>query len=160
MDFLRNIASAALQSTGVTFPYSIGAQIPGLSTSNSIWDIREAVKKDDGQAVTLFVFDSTLPALQPGNRDRKALLHLARNALRKLRTIRHPDVLKYVDGLETETHVYIATEPVRPLAAVLEDWDAGRVVLGDAAEGGKNKQRGREEWVAWGIKSVGVSVRQ
>jgi hypothetical protein len=48
--------------------------------------------QDDGTPLTLFIFDSTLPPLQPGNKDRKVLLQLARNALKKLRTIRHPDV--------------------------------------------------------------------
>jgi SCY1-like protein 1 len=42
--------------------------------------------------LTLFVFDSTLPPLQPGNKDRRTLFQLAKNALKKLRTIRHPDV--------------------------------------------------------------------
>jgi SCY1-like protein 1 len=44
MDFLRNIASAALQSTGVTFPFVIGDRVQGIP-SNSIWDVREGVKK-------------------------------------------------------------------------------------------------------------------
>lgn len=44
MDFLRNIASAALQSTGVSFPFTIGERIPGTE-GKTIWDIREGVKK-------------------------------------------------------------------------------------------------------------------
>lgn len=160
MDFLRNIATAALQSTGVTFPFTIGDKIPGLSSNSSLWDIREGVKKDDGTLLTLFIFDSSLPPLQPGNRDRKALLHLAKNALKKLRTIRHPDVLKYVDSVETETTVYIATERVKPLEAVLSDWDEGRVILGDGLSDDNNspKKKAKEEWIAWGVKSLGTAL--
>jgi SCY1-like protein 1 len=44
MDFLRNIASAALQSTGVSFPFTIGDRIPGTE-GKTIWDVREGVKK-------------------------------------------------------------------------------------------------------------------
>lgn len=44
MDFLRTIASAALQSTGVSFPFTIGDRIPGTE-GKTIWDIREGVKK-------------------------------------------------------------------------------------------------------------------
>ena len=44
MDFLRNIASAALQSTGVSFPFTIGERIPGTE-GKTIWDIREGIKK-------------------------------------------------------------------------------------------------------------------
>jgi SCY1-like protein 1 len=96
MNILRNIASAALQSTGVTFPFQIGDKL-SLGPTNTpafdnqvIWDIRSGVKKDDGTPLTLFVFDVT--AQQPGGKDRKALFQLAKNALRKLRTIRHPNM--------------------------------------------------------------------
>lgn len=113
MNYLKSITTSVLASTGVSFPFSIGERIPGLDSSSSIWEIREAVKKvsgstgpedgaqpgrtaepvqDDGTPLTLFIFDSTLPPLQPGNKDRRTLLQLARNALKKLRTIRHPDV--------------------------------------------------------------------
>jgi SCY1-like protein 1 len=92
MNYLKSITTTVLASTGVSFPFAIGERIPGLDTSSSIWDIREATKKDDGTPLTLFVFDSTLPPLQPGNKDRRTLLQLARNALKKLRTIRHPDM--------------------------------------------------------------------
>ena len=51
-----------------------------------------AERQDDGTPLTLFIFDGTLPPLQPGNKDRRALMQLARNTLKKLKTIRHPDV--------------------------------------------------------------------
>lgn len=96
MNILRNIASAALQSTGVTFPFQIGDRL-SLGPSNTpafdnsvIWDIRSGTKKDDGTPLTLFVFDVAQQQQHAGGRDRKALFQLARNALRKLRTIRHP----------------------------------------------------------------------
>lgn len=50
------------------------------------------LEQDDGTPVTLFIFDSTLGPFQPGNKDRKTLLQIAKNSLKKLRTIRHPDV--------------------------------------------------------------------
>lgn len=99
MNILRNIATAALQSTGVTFPFQIGDRLslgpvnaPAFETS-VIWDVRTGVKKDDGQPLTLFVFDL---AQQQTGKDGKALFQLARNALKKLRTIRHPNM--YVAG--------------------------------------------------------------
>ena len=51
--------------------------------------------------------------------------------------------IKYLDSVDTETHVYIATERVRPLAGVLRDWKTG---------GGK----GKEHWIGWGIRSIAV----
>jgi hypothetical protein len=52
MDFLRNIASAALQSTGVSFPFTIGDRIPGTE-GKTIWDVREGVKKASDSSVVL-----------------------------------------------------------------------------------------------------------
>lgn len=62
--------------------------------------------------------------------------------------------LKYIDSVETDTHVYIATERVRPLLEVMREWDAGAVI--PAAGKGKGKERAKEEWIAWGIQSVVV----
>lgn len=62
------------------------------------------------------------------------------------------DRLKYIDSVETETHVYIATEPVRPLEGVLRDLDTG---TGAAAS--KSKES-RAAWMGWGLKSISVSA--
>jgi len=51
--------------------------------------------------------------------------------------------IKYVDSIETDTHVYIATERVRPLQGVLRDTDL--------------KGKAKEEWIGWGVKSISVS---
>jgi len=53
--------------------------------------------------------------------------------------------IKYVDSIETDTHVYIATERVRPLQSVLRDTDL--------------KGKAKEEWIGWGVKSISVSDR-
>lgn len=104
--------------------------------------------------MTLFIFDATLGPLQPGNKDRKTLFQLARNALKKLRTIRHPDVIKYVDSVETDTHVYIATEPVRPLQGVLRDWGSGGALASSAAKSKVSK----DAWCALGVKSISTAL--
>lgn len=57
---------------------------------------------------------------------------------------RTDDRIKYVDSIETDTHVYIATERVRPLQGVLRDTDL--------------KGKAKEEWIGWGVKSISVST--
>lgn len=52
--------------------------------------------------------------------DRKALLPLARNAFRKLRALRHPNILKFLDGSESDSAIWIITEPVQSLATLLD----------------------------------------
>ena len=77
------------------------------------------------------------------------MLPLAKNALRKLRALRHPDVLKYVDGSETDTAVYIITEKVVPLASRIgRDGDI-KPTSESALETGTGS-----EWRVWGLSKV------
>lgn len=101
-----------------------------------VW-IDHTATQDDNSAISVFVFDAN----EPGKR---ALFPLAKNALRKLRTIRHPDVLKFMDVVETDTLIYIMTEPIRPLCAALNDW---------TARGAQET----EDWLIWGLHRVSVS---
>jgi SCY1-like protein 1 len=75
--------------------------------------------QDDSTAVSVFSFDLNAPTSSYSGGDRRPLLALARNALRKLRTLRHPNVLKFLDGSESDLAVWIITEPVRSLATEL-----------------------------------------
>jgi SCY1-like protein 1 len=68
---------------------------------------------------------------------------LAKNAVRKLRTTRHPDVLKFIDAVESDTVVYIVTERVKPLSTTLPAWSSR-----DARE--------REDWLLWGLHRISV----
>lgn len=40
---------------------------------------------------------------------------LAKNALQKLKTLRHPNIVKYIDSVDLPTHLHILTELVTPL---------------------------------------------
>lgn len=86
----------------------------------------------------MFVFDASQP-------NKRTYLPLAKNALRKLRTVRHPDVLKFLDAVETETTVYIMTERVRPLAPAIQE------------RASKSAQE-KEDWLLWGLHRISVST--
>lgn len=141
MDYLRTLGSAAVsslvQKSGLTLPFSLGARVTSFD-NHSIWNLYDGTKRDDGSPVSVFEFD----AGSPGKRN---VLGLAKNALRKLRTIRHPDVLKFMDGVETDSTVYIMTERVRPLSAALSEWSS------------KEAQE-REDWLIWGLHRVSVAL--
>lgn len=96
----------------------------------------ELLLQDDGSPVSIFEYDLGDPA-------KRNARPLAQNALRKLRTTRHPDVLKFMDAVESDTTIYIMTERVRPLPSVLPSWS------------GKS-DREREEWLLWGLHRVSV----
>lgn len=71
----------------------------------------------------------------------KARLPLARNAARKLRTLRHPGILKVQDLIETESHIYIITEKVTPLV-----WHVRRKSLS-------------EETIKWGLYILASTLK-
>ncbi|KAI8822171.1 armadillo-type protein [Fimicolochytrium jonesii] len=101
-EFAKSAISGALTSKGPALPFSVGEPVHFAP----LWTIHDGVKKDDRSPVSVFVFDIQR------NRDK---LPLARNALKKCRTIRHPDLLKVYEGVETETKIIIGTEHVTPL---------------------------------------------
>ncbi|CAD6893245.1 unnamed protein product [Tilletia controversa] len=141
MDFLKSVSSAVLSKATGPLP---NVSIEDLDLSyegKTIWSLHKGTKRDDSTPVSVLVFDSQKPLNNP----RKSLLPLAKNALRKLRTMRHPDVLRLIDSAETATAVYIAVEPVRPLRAVLE--------------GMAGKDEMRSEWVTWGLSKLAIAVK-
>ena len=77
------------------------------------------------------------------NPQKKKYLPLANNALKKLRTTRHPDVLKFIDAVMTDTTVYVMTERVRPLSSVLDGWSS-------------KAAKDRETWLLWGLHRISV----
>lgn len=60
------------------------------------------------------------------------------NALRKLRTLRHPHILKFIDAIETDSMIYIATERAAPLSRSLPSDDT--------------------IWLTWGLQNVAQAL--
>ena len=54
--------------------------------------------------------------------------------------MRHPDVLKYVDAIESDNSIFIVTERVRPLIGAEE--------LGNG--------QSKEDWIIWGVHRISV----
>ncbi|KAH7908980.1 hypothetical protein BJ138DRAFT_1067846 [Hygrophoropsis aurantiaca] len=138
MDYLRNFGSAAvstlIQKSGINLPFSLG---PKIASNETVWNLYDATKRDDGSAVSVFEYELTHPLNKP-------TIPLARNALRKLRTIRHPDTLKFMDVVESDSVIYIMTERVRPLSAALQTWST--------------QAQEREDWLLWGLHRISVAL--
>ena len=75
---------------------------------------------------------------------KKNIKPFAQNALRKLRTTRHPDILKFMDAVESESSIFIMTERVRPLSNVLPQYS-------------RKKAQEAEDWLLWGLHRISVS---
>ncbi|KAL6706145.1 Nuclear aminoacylation-dependent tRNA export pathway component [Coniothyrium glycines] len=128
MDFLKSAVASAI-SKGPAFGYTFGDRV---DLNDSIWTLHNGTKREDGSRCSIFSFDI------PANKSR---LPLARNALRKLRTLRHPGVVKVLDTVETDTYIYIATERLSPLS-----WHVKRKSL-------------TEETTKWGLHNVAKTLK-
>ncbi|KAJ1724521.1 Nuclear aminoacylation-dependent tRNA export pathway component [Coemansia erecta] len=88
------------------FHYTVGERIDAYS-GQSIWQMHQGQKNDSAkQEATIFVFDKTRGG---------SFTAVAQNALKRMRTLRHPGIVRYLDGAETPDAIYMATEPVTPL---------------------------------------------
>ena len=100
------MASVAMGgSDAVVFPFTMGSEITATFPSPH-WRVFTASHASTGEAHTVFSFEKA--------RHDSATLLLARNALQKLKTLRHPSILRYVDSSDTASHLLIATEACTP----------------------------------------------
>ncbi|KFA64971.1 hypothetical protein S40285_03863 [Stachybotrys chlorohalonatus IBT 40285] len=102
MDFLKSAVASAI-AKGPPFPYTFGDKV---DIDESIWTLYNGTRREDGSNCSILSFDITT---------NKSRLPLAKNALKKLRTLRHPGVVKVLDTVETDTYIYVATERIVPL---------------------------------------------
>ncbi|KAG0295803.1 hypothetical protein BGZ97_004729, partial [Linnemannia gamsii] len=104
-DFVKSTLSRVVLGKEIpAFPYNIGDRVE--SFDSTIWALHKGTKREDNSPVSILCFDCVR---------QKDKLPLARNAFKKFRTIRHPDLIKYIDGVETESYIYIVTDAVTPL---------------------------------------------
>ncbi|KAI5283437.1 hypothetical protein KEM54_002132 [Ascosphaera aggregata] len=128
MDFLKSAVASAIAKSS-SLPFILEDQV---DVDDSIWTLYNATRKSDNSTCSVFSFDAG------SNHSR---LPLAKNALRKLRTLRHPGVVKVLDTVETESHIHIITERVQPLG-----WSVKRKAL-------------TPEAATWGLHAVAQTVR-
>ncbi|OQV13003.1 N-terminal [Hypsibius exemplaris] len=78
----------------------------------SFWALHKAVKKGTSEEFSVFVYD----AQKQGD----SWLSAAKSSMKRLKTMRHPNILTFVDGLETDKVVYMVTESVTPLMEYIQ----------------------------------------
>ncbi|CAF1072156.1 unnamed protein product [Adineta ricciae] len=82
---------------------------PTSNNSRSIWTILNGKKKATGDLVTIFSCQND------------AYIQLAKAALKRMKTLRHPNILVYLDGVESDKAVYVVTEKAMPLETYLNE---------------------------------------
>ncbi|XP_075983042.1 N-terminal kinase-like protein yata isoform X1 [Anticarsia gemmatalis] len=113
------------------FPYEVGDPVPGLE-DRSVWTLHKGKKRGTQDEVSIFLFDV--------QKNSETLFDIAKASLKKLKTMRHPSLLHYLDSCETEKFLYVATEYVEPLATHIEDM--------------KLEGPQKELFLAWGIFQI------
>ena len=104
-----------------------------------LFDVFDAKKKSSTlsnvpgpEKATIFICEATSPTI----------LDLAKLAVKKLKMMRHPSILTYIESYESDKSVFLVTEQIKPLSVYLNDDLAG--------------ERGpkRDYTIAWGIFQV------
>ncbi|XP_030425737.1 N-terminal kinase-like protein [Gopherus evgoodei] len=115
------------------FPYEFGAEA-GAEQGEPAgpWQLHRGKRKTTGDLVSVFVYE-----VKP-NSDEQT--QVAKAAFKRFKTLRHPNILSYIDGLETEKCLHVVTEPVTSLSTYLKS---------KADSGGLNEQE-----ISWGLHQI------
>lgn len=111
------------------FAYEI---LPESQEKSGIWSLHRGKRKTNGEPVSVFVYEVA--------QGTELQTQLAKAAFKRMKTLRHPNILAYVDGLETEKSLYLVTEQVMPLAVHLK---------AQAEKGGSGELE-----VSWGLHQI------
>ncbi|XP_010540261.1 PREDICTED: probable inactive serine/threonine-protein kinase scy1 [Tarenaya hassleriana] len=139
-NFLKGVVGGS--GTGLKdLPYNIGDPFP---SSWGSWSHFRGTSKDDGSPVSIFSIS--------GSNAQDGHLAAGRNGVKRLRTVRHPNILSFLHSTEIETHdgsatkvtIYIVTEPVMPLSEKIKEL------------GLKGTQR--DEYFALGLHQIAKAV--
>jgi SCY1-like protein 1 len=87
-----------------SLPYNIGEEVK--TYEHSLFQMHDGVRIEDQRPVSIFAFDV--------NKHGKSL-GVAKNALRRMKILRHPNIVEFIDGIELPNMIYIVTEQVEPL---------------------------------------------
>ncbi|XP_071783226.1 N-terminal kinase-like protein [Centroberyx gerrardi] len=110
--------------------------LPDTQETSGLWTLHRGKRKTSGEPVSVFVYEVAQGTEQQ--------TQLAKAAFKRMKTLRHPNILAYVDGLETEKSLYLVTEQVTPLAAHLK---------AQAEKGGSGELE-----VSWGLHQIVKAV--
>ncbi|XP_050210112.1 uncharacterized protein LOC126660590 [Mercurialis annua] len=139
--FLKGVVGGSGAGGLKDLPYNITDPYPSAWGS---WTHSRGTSKDDGSPVSIFSLS--------GSNAQDGHLAAGRNGIKRLRTVRHPNILSFLHSTEVETFdgstskitLYMVTEPVMPLSEKIKE-------LG--LEGTQ-----RDEYYAWGLNQIAKAV--
>lgn len=120
------------------FNYEIGEAVPGFG-EKSIWALNKGKSKKENREVSIWIYDIV--------KNGEIKLELAKAALKRLKTLRHPSILSYLDSLENDKAIYIVTEKIEPLGLYLEHLSSEQI-----------QGLQRDFYLSYGIFQITVSI--
>ncbi|KAK9447537.1 armadillo-type protein [Limtongia smithiae] len=130
MDFLKSTIASIAAKTNSAFPYTLTEKVE--FQNDTIWNLHHATRRSDNLSCSVFEFDIN---------SQRSRLALARNAVKKLRTLRYPGIIKVLDTYESDSSILIATEHVIPLDILIQS---------DSLN---------SDLIKWGLYSIANSVK-
>jgi len=119
-----------------------GATVVGVSvgTSSSLSSSSSSGVGGAGQSAT-DLFSSFSYVMKQGN---ESCVQYARNGFKRMKMLRHPNILMYQDGLENDKCLFIVTERVQPLFTYLKE--------------NKDNDSQKENEISWGLFQIATSL--
>lgn len=96
-------------------------------------------QQNDSSPVSIFMLDQT--------RASREQIGMAQNAVKKIRSIRHPYLVKFLEVAESQSAIYLVVEHVEPLVNRLA-----------ALFQGKGRESSTSSWIAWGLGHVAKAL--
>ncbi|CAH1393904.1 unnamed protein product [Nezara viridula] len=117
-----------------SFPYESVDKVDFFN-GLSVLSLNDGVKKGTGEKVSIFTYNK-----KSGNQD---LLEHVKSAIKRLKTLKHPAILTYLNSYEDENVIHIVTNRCIPLLVYLKTLDS--------------EQNG-EMYLKWGLATIGEAV--
>ncbi|XP_001949439.2 N-terminal kinase-like protein isoform X1 [Acyrthosiphon pisum] len=118
------------------FPYEISESPKYVFNEKSLWKLNKGKKKNTTQEVSIFEF--LINDDIPGSETRSAL---AKSAVKHLKTLKHPNILSFLESSEVKTIIYLCTEYVEPLQSFISSQNNLHTDI-------------MNQYIAWGISNI------
>lgn len=130
------ISSLFSRDPAVSFNYEISDTLFD-EPDRFLWTVSRGQKKGSGDPVTVFAVDVKQRS--------SAQIDLPKTTVKRLRTLRHPNIVTYLDSLETDKVIYLVTEKCIPLEVYLKD--------------SKLKSTQKELACSWGLYQIANCIK-
>ncbi|XP_060846656.1 N-terminal kinase-like protein isoform X1 [Rhopalosiphum padi] len=118
------------------FPYEISESPSYGFNEKSLWKLNKGKKKNTAQEVSIFEF--LINDDIPGGETRSAL---AKSAVKHLKTLKHPNILSFLESSEVKSIIYLSTEYVEPLQSFISSQNNLNTDI-------------MKQYIAWGISNI------